>query len=123
MANVTTLDEIYWPLMDAPTVKLECCAICGRVFPTNEHHIVWRSWGQLIGPNGKPRRKPTVTLCGMGNNLYGTAPDGTRVMWCHGKAHHRYIHFRNDRGQLEYIELPEPTKYQEALALDGWRSL
>ena len=123
MASVTTLDPIYWPLMDVPTVKLNRCLVCGRVHPLNEHHIVWRSWGQLIGDNGKPRRKPTVTLCGLGSNLYGTAPDGTRVMYCHGRAHQRMLHFRNDRGCLEVIELDEPTGYLEALEMDGWRAV
>lgn len=126
MANVTTLDEVYRPLMDAPTVKLDRCAVCGRAWPLNQHHIVFRSQGQLIR-DGKPVKKPTVTLCGDGNNLYGLAPDGTRVVWCHGKAHHRLLHFRNDHGQLEYIDLgdspSDAAKYQAALLMDGWRPL
>ena len=123
MASVTTLDPIYWPLMEVKPMKLNRCAVCGRVHPLNDHHIVWRSWGQLIGDNGKPRKKPTVTLCGLGSNLYGVAPDGTRVMYCHGKAHQRMLHFRNDRGRLEVIELDEPTGYLDALEMDGWREL
>ncbi len=122
MANVTTLDPLYWPLMDAPTVRLDRCAVCGRVYPINQHHIVFRSQGQLVR-DGKKVEKPTVTLCGMGNDLYGIAPDGTRVKWCHGKAHHRLMYFRNDRGCLEVIELEEPAKYQEALSMEGWRPL
>lgn len=125
MAKVTTLDPIFWPLMQAPTVKLDRCAICGRIRPLNEHHIVWRSWGNLYR-DGVLVKKPTVTLCGFGNNLM----DADGVMYCHGKAHHRLIHFRwvphpeyANAGHIEYIEVDEPVKYQEALELDGWRPL
>ena len=63
------------------------------------------------------------------------------MTWCHGKVHHRLLHFRwvkaapygseQERmanpakigGHWEYLETEEPTKYQEALALDGWRPL
>lgn len=113
----SALNEIYWPLMDAESVKLPYCAVCGRTWPLNEHHIVWRGWGNLLDEGGRKRPKPTVTLCGNGNNLR----DADGVMLCHGKAHWNYLHFRNDRGRLECIELPEPTKYQEALAMAGWR--
>ena len=122
MADVTTLDKTYWPLMDAESVVLPCCAVCGRTWPLNQHHIVWRSWGQLYR-DGEKVEKPVVTLCGEGNNLYGAAPDGTRVMWCHGKAHHRMLHFRNDRGRLEFIELDEPCDYDTALTKDGWEDI
>ena len=122
MADVTTLDPAYWPLMDARSVRLPYCAVCGRTWPLNQHHVVFRSQGQLVR-DGRKVEKPTVTLCGNGNDLYGIAPDGTRVMWCHGKAHHRLMHFRNDRGFLEVIELDEPAKYQAALAMEGWRPL
>lgn len=140
MANVTTLDRIYWPLMQAPTVKLNRCAVCGRTWPLNQHHVVWQSWGNLYR-DGALVKKPTVTLCGDGNNLYGLDANGNRVTWCHGKAHHRLMHFRwvpavpyeseQERranpatigGHLEVIEFDEPTKYQEALAADGWRPL
>lgn len=129
MAKTTTLDRIYWPLMQAPTVRMNRCAICGRTWPLNQHHIVWRSQGNLYR-DGVLVKKPTITLCGEGNNLYGTAPDGTRVMCCHGKVHHRMIHFRwvqhpeyANAGHLEYIELDESTNYMEALELDGWRPL
>jgi len=122
MADITTLDPIYQPLMDAPTIKLDRCAVCGRVWPLNDHHIVWRNWGQMYR-DGKKLKKPMVTLCGNGSNLYGLAPDGTRVKWCHGKAHQLMLHFRNDRGQLEYLETDEPTSYYAALEMDGWRPL
>ena len=118
MAGETTLDEMYWPLMDADTVRLPYCAVCGRARPLEQHHIVWRSWGQLWR-DGRRLEKPTVTLCGWGNNLRG--PDGS--MWCHGRAHHRMLHFRNDRGRLEYLMLDRPAKYQDALEMDGWEPL
>jgi len=130
MAKVTTLDEIYHPLMNAPTIRMDRCAVCGRTWPLNQHHIVFRSQGQLVR-DGKVIEKPTITLCGMGNDLYGMAPDGTRVMWCHGKAHHRLMYFRwvphpeyANAGHLEVIELDEPAKYEEVLATEeGWRPL
>lgn len=129
MARTTTLDRVYQPLMQAPTIRLDRCAICGRTWPLNQHHLVWRSWGNLYR-DGVLVKKPTITLCGDGNNLYGLDANGNRVKWCHGKAHHRYIHFRwaphpeyANAGHLEYIELDEPTKYQDAVAMDGWRPL
>ena len=128
-------------MMEGVTVKAGHCLVCGRVWPLNDHHVVWRSWGEVIDEKGKKAKKPTITLCGDGNNLHGLAPDGTRVTWCHGKAHHRLLHFRwvkaapygseqerranpaKTGGHWEYLETEEPTKYQEALALDGWRPL
>ena len=62
-----TLPEIYRPLMEAESVVSDRCAICGRRYPLEQHHIVWRSWGKLF-KDGKEMRKPTVTLCGFGNN-------------------------------------------------------
>lgn len=118
MADVTTLDPIYWPLMEAESVVLPYCAVCGRSGPLNQHHIVWRSWGQMAR-DGRTVEKPTVTLCGFGSNL---GSDGN-AEYCHGKAHHRMLHFRNDRGRLEYLETDEPTKYADALALGGWEPL
>lgn len=125
MAKITTLDPIFWPLMQAPTVKLDRCSVCGRIHPLNEHHLVWRSWGNLYR-GGSLVKKPTITLCGFGNNL----KDADGRMYCHGKAHHRLLHFRwvpnpeyANAGHLEYIEFPEPVKYQDALGLDGWRPL
>lgn len=115
---MTTLPEIYWPLMDAPTVRLPHCAVCGRSRPLEQHHIVWRSWGELV-VDGRKAEKPTVTLCGFGNNL----GDANGIEYCHGLAHHRRLHFRNDRGLLEYIVLDQPTRYQEALEIDGWTPL
>lgn len=122
MADVTTLPELFWPLMDVESVKLDRCAICGRRAPLNEHHIVWRSQGQLVR-DGLVVPKPTITLCGEGNNLYGSGPDGSRIVYCHGKVHHRRIHFRADRGRLEYIEPGFPCDYGTALGMDGWRDV
>ena len=42
MADVTTLDPMYWPLMDVESVVLPYCAVCGRNRPLNQHHIVWK---------------------------------------------------------------------------------
>ena len=67
--------------------------------------------------------KAVAMLCGQGSVLYGASADGTRVKWCHGKAHHRMLHFRNDRGTLEILETEEPTDYLTALGMDGWEGL
>lgn len=40
MSDVTTLDPMYWPLMELPSVELPFCAVCGRTRPLNQHHIV-----------------------------------------------------------------------------------
>ncbi|MFR9169859.1 MAG: hypothetical protein ACLVKI_14535 [Gordonibacter urolithinfaciens] len=70
--------------------------------------------------------KPTVRLCGSGN-----------ASGCHGLAHAGMLHFRwaaaehTDRltgnvlmgGHWEYLLTDEPTKYQAALAMGGWRRL
>ncbi len=124
----TTLDRMYWPLMhiDAETkaaiADSRCCVVCGRTWPLNRHHIVARSAGELY-EDGRKLPKAVAMLCGQGNNLYGTSPDGTRVMYCHGRAHHRMLHFRNDRGALEVLETEEPTDYLTALEMEGWREV
>lgn len=126
-----TLPEIYRPLMEAPTMMAGRCYICGRHEPLNQHHIVWRSWGNMYR-DGLELRKPTITLCGFGNNLR----DGNGRYYCHGLAHHRMLHFRwvpsnkpptlrrpfnlHGAGRLEYLITEEPTDYQDALEMDGW---
>lgn len=124
MANVDTLPEILRPLMAGTSVTLPCCAVCGRTWPLNQHHIVRRGAGNLYR-DGRPLPKPTITLCGSGN-----------ASGCHGLAHQNRLHFRWVRpverfnrptpqgaGHWECILLDEPTKYAEALKLDGWRPL
>ena len=49
----TTLPEIYRPMMEGVTVKAGHCLVCGRVWPLNDHHVVWRSWGEVIDEKGK----------------------------------------------------------------------
>ena len=131
----TTLAEVYWPLMLAPTLIAGRCFICGRYSPLNQHHYVWRSWGRFYR-QGREVPKPTITLCGFGNNL----KDSHGRYYCHGLAHHRMLHFRWHQaevtpkagfksevalggGHLEYIITEEPTKYEEALQMDGWKRI
>lgn len=111
MARVTTLQAIYRPLMQAPSVVLDHCAICGARWPLNQHHVVWRSWGEMY-EDRKRLQKPTITLCGNGN-----------TSGCHGKAHHRQLHFRYNAliNALEYLETEEPTRYLDALKMEGWK--
>ena len=113
-----TLEPIYRPLMEAESVVLPYCAVCGRGKPLNQHHIVRRGQGSVFR-DGRRMERPTVTLCGVGSNLGGNgSPE-----WCHGKAHHWMLHFRNDRGRLEYLETEEPTEYARALEMGGWEPL
>lgn len=137
MANVNTLPEILIPLMSAPSIKLQRCAICGRYEPLNQHHIVRRGAGKYF-VNGVEMPKPTITLCGFGNNL----KDADGHMFCHGLAHANMLHFRWVKftkqyrsfgsykfyeipgcGHIEYLLLDEPTDYQTALGMDGWKPL
>lgn len=124
MALVSTLPEFLRPLMDGVSVKLDHCAICGRTYPLNQHHIVRRGAGKLYR-DGREVPKPTITLCGSGN-----------TGGCHGLAHQNKLHFRWVRkdehfnrpagqgaGHWEYILLDDPTPYLAALEMDGWRPL
>lgn len=131
----STLDEIYWPLMKVDSVISNHCLVCGRNSDLNQHHIVWRSWGELMH-DGRALKKPTVTLCGFGNHLR----DADGRYYCHGLAHHRMLHFRVGKevlnsyterkftgwievSHLEYLITEEPTDYLVALEMDGWRRL
>lgn len=120
MAKVDTLAEMYRPLMGMPSVVRPRCAVCGRGFPLEQHHIVRRGAGKMYGPDGRELEKPTVTLCGFGSNLMDA--DGRE--FCHGLAHHNRLHFRRaEDGGLEFLMLDEPTGYLTALGMDGWRRL
>lgn len=90
-------------LMDAPSIEAIYCPFCGKP-ATNRHHIVPRSQGGHDGP--------TVTVCGMGN-----------ASGCHGKLHAHRLHLRWQGNRWEYLETDEPTKYQNALMMEGWKKL
>lgn len=113
----TTLAPILWPLMELEDITPGHCAICGRAYPTEKHHVVRRSAGELLDENGKRRRKPLIRLCGFGNNL----KDADGRYFCHGLAHANMLHFRNNGGCLEYLITAEPCKYQDALKMQGWK--
>ena len=130
MARVDTLPQYLRPLMDGITVRTPYCAVCGRTQPLDQHHIVKRSAGKLYR-HGAEVPKPTVTLCGFGNNLRDA--DGRE--YCHGLAHANRLHFRWVQteqpregyyltymigGHWEYLKTDEPVKYSEALKMDGW---
>lgn len=125
MAKVTTLPPLLWPLMDGVSVDTPYCCVCGRSgVPLNRHHVVRRGAGKLY-KNGIEVPKPLLTLCGSGN-----------ASGCHGLAHQNRLHFRWVRGEYEfnhsrpqgaghweYLLLDEPTKYEAAVEMDGWRPL
>ena len=124
--DVCTVDAILLPMMGKPSIDSEAhvCCVCGKP-ATNEHHVVRRGAGTRVG-NGREARKPTVRLCGDGN-----------ASGCHGLAHDGKLHFRwaeavcadgssgyvTTGGHWEYLLTDEPTKYQAALGMDGWRPL
>jgi len=124
MAGVTTMQRVYWPLMHLDPKVAEAiansdrCVVCGRAYPLNRHHIVPRSAGELY-EDGRKVEKRLIVLCGFGSNL----SDADGRLYCHGRAHHRMLHFRNDRGRLEFLELERPTDYLTALDCDGWEAI
>lgn len=81
------------------------CAVCGKK-AENRHHVIPRSHGGKDGP--------IISLCGFGN-----------ASGCHGKAHSHRLHFRydEDAGAWEVLETEQPTKYQTALGMEGWRKI
>lgn len=120
MANVDTLPSFLLGLMGRPSLILPFCAVCGRVHPLEQHHVVLRSAGKAYDELGNELAKPTVTLCGFGNNLR----DADGRYYCHGLAHARRLHFRwveEGWGHWEYLVTDEPTDYLTALEMDGWR--
>ena len=125
MKDCCTVSELMRPMMGKPDIDNAWgfCCVCGRP-ATDRHHIVKRSAGKLV-VNGREVKKPTVRLCGMGN-----------ASGCHGLAHQGMLHFRwvereantfNDggfvvgEGHWEHLVTSEPTKYQDALRMRGWR--
>ena len=96
------MNELQKRMFHAPSFYAEYCPFCGRK-ATNRHHIIPRSQGGHDGP--------TIDVCGMGN-----------ASGCHGKLHNHLLHLRytND---WQYLETDKPTKYQDALAMDGWKYL
>lgn len=120
MASVDTLPSFLRDLMGRPSLRLPFCAVCGRTHPLEQHHVVFRSAGKAYGDDGRELEKPTITLCGFGNNLR----DADGRYYCHGLAHARRLHFRwvdDGWGHWEYLVTDEPTDYLTALGMDGWR--
>lgn len=120
MANADTVTNSQRGLMGRPSLRLPFCAVCGRPHPLEQHHVVFRSAGTAYGEDGCELVKPTVTLCGFGNNLR----DADGRYYCHGLAHARRLHFRwvdDGWGHWEYLLLEEPASYEDALEMGGWR--
>lgn len=136
MARVSTLPEMWRPLMGRPSVRMPWCPVCGRPGPLEQHHPVRRGAGVLYDEHGREVAKPTITLCGFGSNL----KDADGRPYCHGLAHHNRLHFRWAEtrqasralgdlpfpvcgGHWEYLLLDEPAYYLAALSMPGWRRL
>lgn len=124
MIDKTTLAPIWWPLMECPDVVPGYCAVCGRPYPTEKHHLVKRGAGSYF-VDGELVRKPVIQLCGFGNNLR----DSDGRYYCHGKAHQGLLWFRMHDGRLEYLDLEGKVgmlrtgalSYAHVLEMDGWR--
>lgn len=100
-------------MMGAPSIVSDRCVICGAPYPLERHHAVWRSWGELYDEDGNRIPKPLLSVCGFGNNL----------PYCHGLIHHRLLHLDYREGEWKWLRTKKPTKYQDALEMDGWRSV
>ena len=94
------MNELQKRMFHAPSFYASECPFCGRP-TTNRHHVIPRSQGGHDGP--------TIDVCGMGN-----------ASGCHGKLHAHLLHLRYT-DDWQWIETKEPTKYQDALAMDGWQ--
>jgi len=95
-------DEDVRALEELPSVDVPWCIVCGRTGQLNWHHDPWRS--EVRGAH------VTIPLCGFGN-----------ASGCHGLAHAGMLHFRNHDGRRQFIRLDGPTRYIDALEMDGWR--
>lgn len=127
MLSKTTLPLFLQPLMGKPSLKLDRCAVCGKAYPLNQHHIVRRGAGKLFNDRGEVK-KPTITLCGSGN-----------ASGCHGLAHQGRLFFRwaesskkptdslkslytPQGGHWEYLLTEEPMKAFDALQVkEDWK--
>jgi len=110
MLDKSTLAHHYRSMAGKPDCISDHCVVCGATYPLNNHHVIWRSWGNLYN-DGRKLRKPVLTLCGSGN-----------TGGCHKKAHDRHLHFRwnYEYEQFEFIETDE-TDYLMAQQMDGWK--
>lgn len=126
MSGVTTMPAYLWPLMAGASMRAGHCVVCGRTGCLEQHHVVYRSQGQLYR-GGVRLPKPTLTLCGPGN-----------AGGCHGLAHAHLLHFRwvpSDAdarpdgfrvspkgGHWEWLRTDSPVREFDALRIgDGWR--
>lgn len=128
MARNGTMAEMWRDLVAAPDIETRWCAVCGRTGHLERHHMIPRSAGELVLPNGMAAHKPTITLCGFGN-----------AGGCHGLAHSGRLHFRFvpvdmrtgftedglilHGGHVEYLLTEEPVDRLTALSMPGWRRL
>lgn len=112
MAKVDTLkNESLRAMMGKPDLHAigeygdRVCVICGAKM-NEAHHIVPRSAGVMYDPHGNEMKKPTIDVCGFGNNLKDA--DGRYL--CHGLFHNGYAHLRyvekslgiiNKRGSID----------------------
>lgn len=99
------MNKLFEKLIDKPSLKSDWCVFCGRP-KGSDHHVVPRSQG---GTNGA-----TMSVCGFGNES-----------GCHGLLHSHKLNVRwsDEKDCWEYLYTQEPTKYQNALELEGWKPI
>jgi hypothetical protein len=93
------MNEYLRALLGKPDCDTGLCSICAQR-ANNMHHV--------IPGDRKNKDNPLIRLCGSG------------VTGHHGLAHEKRLHFRYT-DWWEYLITDEPTKYEKALAMKGWR--
>ena len=124
MANVDTLPEILRPLMEGPSIETPRCAVCGAPWPLNRHHIVRRGAGRLNLCSALTQRKCSRLACASPwQPLPLPLPHSITVGLGTSRPSRNSLPAPPGSGHWEYLLLPEPTKYADALAMDGWGRL
>ena len=113
------MDNLQRAMMGAPSIHADIfdprcciCGISGHIRHLESHHVVYRSQG---GANG-----PTIDVCSAGGNALYDANGG---MTCHGALHHHYLSVNYADGRWWYLWTSEPTRFDKALQMDGWKPI
>lgn len=114
-----TISKMLKPMLGKPSIEFPYCCVCGKTTPIERHHPVRRGAGKAYDENGTELAKPTITLCGFGNNL----KDSNGVEYCHGLAHANRLHFKWDEEikWWRFALFSEPVDYLTAIETGDWR--
>lgn len=107
------MNELKRFLLGKPDLIRPWCVACGsnghsmlEPLRIEGHHAIPKGMGGL--PPELEREIPLLSLCGWGNEC-----------GCHHDVHAGLLHFRWV-GWWQCLQTEFPTKYQDALAMDGW---